>query len=64
MVQVGRDEVQFIVDAIVAPDKSSGRSHVFDMSTHPYGCRVIQRILEHCHPEQCQGVLAVRLLID
>lgn len=28
------------------------------MSTHPYGCRVIQRILEHCTPEQTAGVLA------
>jgi pumilio RNA-binding family len=23
---------------------------VFDLSTHPYGCRVIQRMLEHCYP--------------
>lgn len=32
--------IQFIVDSF------SGK--VFDLSTHPYGCRVIQRILEHC----------------
>jgi len=24
---------------------------VFDLSTHPYGCRVIQRMLEHCYPD-------------
>lgn len=22
------------------------------LSAHPYGCRIIQRILEHCTPEQ------------
>lgn len=27
------------------------------MSTHPYGCRVIQRILEHCSPEQTAPIL-------
>lgn len=30
---------------------------VFSLSTHPYGCRVIQRILEHCTPEQTTPVL-------
>lgn len=28
------------------------------LSTHPYGCRVIQRILEHCSPEQIEPLLA------
>lgn len=27
------------------------------MSTHPYGCRVIQRILEHCIEEQKRPIL-------
>lgn len=27
------------------------------LSTHPYGCRVIQRILEHCTPEQTTPIL-------
>lgn len=27
------------------------------MSTHPYGCRVIQRILEHCTQEQTTPIL-------
>ena len=31
---------------------------VFTLSTHPYGCRVIQRILEHCLPEQTGPILA------
>lgn len=30
---------------------------VFALSTHPYGCRVIQRILEHCTPEQTAPIL-------
>lgn len=30
---------------------------VLSLSTHPYGCRVIQRILEHCTPEQTAPVL-------
>ena len=30
---------------------------VFSLSTHPYGCRVIQRILEHCIPEQTNPIL-------
>lgn len=30
---------------------------VFVLSTHPYGCRVIQRILEHCTQEQTLPIL-------
>lgn len=30
---------------------------MFSLSTHPYGCRVIQRILEHCLPEQTASIL-------
>ena len=30
---------------------------VFPLSTHPYGCRVIQRILEHCTPDQISPLL-------
>ena len=35
---------QFIVDAFLG--------QVYALATHPYGCRVIQRILEHCSEEQ------------
>lgn len=35
--------IQFVIDAFVG--------HVFELATHPYGCRVIQRILEH-YPEE------------
>ena len=34
------DLIQFIVDGF------SGK--VYSLASHPYGCRVIQRILEHC----------------
>lgn len=30
---------------------------VFSLSTHPYGCRVIQRILEHCTTDQTMPIL-------
>lgn len=33
------------------------QGQVFTLSTHPYGCRVIQRILEHCTGEQTSPVL-------
>uniref|UniRef100_A0A8C2BFE0 Pumilio RNA-binding family member 1 n=1 Tax=Cyprinus carpio TaxID=7962 RepID=A0A8C2BFE0_CYPCA len=41
--------LQFIIDAF--------KGQVFALSTHPYGCRVIQRILEHCLPEQTLSIL-------
>ena len=30
---------------------------VLQLAMHPYGCRVIQRILEHCTAEQATGIL-------
>lgn len=30
---------------------------VLALSTHPYGCRVIQRILEHCTKEQITPIM-------
>lgn len=41
--------LQFIINAF--------KGQVFALSTHPYGCRVIQRILEHCTPEQTAPIL-------
>ena len=41
--------LQFIIDAF--------QGQVYALSTHPYGCRVIQRILEHCAAEQTKPVL-------
>ena len=31
---------------------------MYALSTHPYGCRVIQRILEHCLPDQTNLILS------
>ena len=36
--------IQFIVEAF--------STQVLRLSTHPYGCRVIQRLLEHCTDKQ------------
>ena len=30
---------------------------VYSLATHPYGCRVIQRILEYCMAEQTEPIL-------
>ncbi|KAK0402940.1 hypothetical protein QR680_016626 [Steinernema hermaphroditum] len=46
--------LQFIIDAFV---KGNNNDTVFTLSTHPYGCRVIQRVLEHCIEEQKRPVL-------
>ena len=36
--------IQFIIDSFTG--------QVYALATHPYGCRVIQRILEHCSDSQ------------
>lgn len=33
------------------------RGNVFDLSTHPYGCRVLQRTFEHLPEEQTRPLL-------
>ncbi|TYZ63895.1 hypothetical protein PybrP1_006258 [[Pythium] brassicae (nom. inval.)] len=45
----GKD-IQFIIDDIVGK--------VFEESTHSYGCRVVQRILEHCSPTQIRPIVS------
>lgn len=37
--------------------QKSFHGRVYDLSTHPYGCRVIQRMLEHCGQELKQPLL-------
>nr|CAD2187350.1 unnamed protein product [Meloidogyne enterolobii] len=51
--RVEPQQLQFIIDAFTkgAPDT------VCSLSSHPYGCRVIQRVLEHCTEEQKRPVL-------
>jgi len=46
--------LQFIINAFQPLDP---QGQVFTLSTHPYGCRVIQRILEHCTGDQTSPVL-------
>jgi pumilio RNA-binding family len=46
-VQIAADGVDFIV--------GSFRGHVRHLSAHPYGCRVIQRVLEHCSVDKARG---------
>jgi len=43
------EHIQFIVDA--------HRGQVAKMSTHQYGCRVVQRMLEHCQPKAKRVIL-------
>ncbi|RLN92411.1 hypothetical protein BBJ28_00017891 [Nothophytophthora sp. Chile5] len=43
------DDIQFIIDSFVG--------HAAALSTHSYGCRVIQRVLEHCSPDQIRPLL-------
>jgi len=42
-------KIQFIMDTF--------KGRVKELSSHPYGCRVVQRILEHCNNDQKKAVL-------
>ncbi|CAI9092501.1 OLC1v1027756C1 [Oldenlandia corymbosa var. corymbosa] len=46
---VPEDAIQFII--------STFYDQVVTLSTHPYGCRVIQRVLEHCHDPKTQSIV-------
>ncbi|OWZ24475.1 Pumilio-like mating protein M90 [Phytophthora megakarya] len=43
------EDIQFIIDSFVGSAAA--------LSTHSYGCRVIQRVLEHCAPNQIRPLL-------
>jgi hypothetical protein len=45
--------LQFIIDSFITGNGDS----VCTLAKHPYGCRVIQRVLEHCSEEQKRPVL-------
>ncbi|XP_012088832.1 pumilio homolog 1 isoform X1 [Jatropha curcas] len=51
---VPEDAIQFIV--------STFYDQVVTLSTHPYGCRVIQRVLEHCHDAKTQRIMMDEIL--
>ena len=42
--RVPAQHIQFIIDAF--------HGQVYNLATHPYGCRVIQRMFEHCTEDQ------------
>lgn len=44
-----RNEIQFIIDDVL--------KSIAPLSCHPYGCRVLQRILEHCLEPQKSDIL-------
>ena len=46
------DNLEFIISAF--------NGQVVGLSTHAYGCRVVQRILEHCTEEQYKPIMEVR----
>lgn len=51
--RVEPERLQFIIDAFT----KNNSDNVYTLSVHPYGCRVIQRVLEYCNEEQKQPVL-------
>ncbi|GER26904.1 pumilio-like protein [Striga asiatica] len=51
---VPEDNIQFIVTTFF--------DQVVTLSTHPYGCRVIQRVLEHCRDEKTQSKVMEEIL--
>ena len=48
-----KDKLDFIIQSF--------QGQVMQLSTHPYGCRVIQRILEHCQDDHVNSVLEVNI---
>ncbi|KAK9282909.1 hypothetical protein L1049_011134 [Liquidambar formosana] len=53
---IPQDAIQFIV--------STFYDQVVTLSTHPYGCRVIQRVLEHCHDPKTQQIMMDEILLS
>lgn len=51
---IPQDAIQFII--------TSFYDQVVTLSTHPYGCRVIQRVLEHCDDPKTQQIMMDEIL--
>ncbi|VAI63148.1 unnamed protein product [Triticum turgidum subsp. durum] len=51
---IPQERIQFIVSAFYG--------QVVELSTHPYGCRVIQRVLEHCDDESTQNAMMEEIM--
>ena len=52
-------QVQFVIDEILA----AGRRATARLARHQYGCRILQRLIEHCSPGQVSR-LAQDLLVE
>ncbi|KAK2466901.1 hypothetical protein APHAL10511_001159 [Amanita phalloides] len=56
----GNHVIQKLIER-VAPERlafvNTFRGNVYDLATHPYGCRVLQRCLEHLPDEQTRPLL-------
>jgi len=50
-------DCQFIIDEI----SEQGRRAASQLARHRYGCRIMQRLLEHCKPEQTEALTDVLL---
>lgn len=51
---VPHQHIQFILESMYG--------HVTELSVHPYGCRVIQRILEHCHDPSTMEIFLAEIM--
>ncbi|KAJ3668958.1 hypothetical protein LUZ60_010908 [Juncus effusus] len=51
---VPQENIHFIISVFY--------DQVVPLSMHPYGCRVIQRVLEHCHDEKTQQIVMDEIL--
>jgi pumilio RNA-binding family len=51
---IPQERIRFIISAFYG--------HVVELSTHPYGCRVIQRVLEHCNDENTQSTMMEEIM--
>lgn len=49
-IEVAPDQVGFLIDLF--------NGKVRTLSAHPYGCRVIQRVLEYCNPAHTEPILS------
>lgn len=53
--RVPAEHIQFIISAF--------HGQIYNLATHPYGCRVIQRMFEHCDEDQTVTNLNIYILI-
>jgi mRNA-binding protein PUF3 len=52
-ISIGRPHLsQYVIDEIMSVHGGSVRA-----SQHKYGCRIIQRLLEHCREDQAEGII-------